>query len=78
MIILRISRIVTFDTSYILALLSQLISRLDASLNIHPVSSIPQVIGNTLRHKWAAEHLVPHYQNKIYDADNAFLPEIYY
>ena len=78
MITLRISRIVTFDTRRILALPSQPISELDASLNIHPVSSITQAIGNTLRHKWAAEHLVPHCQNKIYNADNAFLPEICY
>ena len=75
MIILRISRIVTFHTSQILALPPQPISGLYARLNIHSVSSITQAIGNTLRHKWAAEHLVPHYQNKI---DNVFLPEIRY
>ena len=41
--ILRISRIVTFDTTPILVLPSQPISRLDASLNIHPVSSTTQL-----------------------------------
>ena len=70
--ILRISHIVTFDTTQILVLPSQPISGLDASLNI-----ITQAIGNMLRHKWAAAHLVPHYQNKIYDADSA-LPKICY
>lgn len=48
MIILRISRIVTFDTSQILALPSQPISGLDASLNIHPVSSITQAIRSVI------------------------------
>jgi len=77
MIILRISRIVTFDTGQIWVLPPHPISGLDTSQNIHSVSSITQAIGNTLRHKWAAEHLVPH-QIKIYNADNAFLPEICY
>lgn len=66
MIILRISRIVTFDTGKILVLPTQPISGPDASVNIRPISSITQAIANMLRRKRAAEHLVPRYQNKAF------------
>ena len=77
MIILRISRIVTFDTSQILVLLPQPIGGLDASLNTHPISGVTRAIRT--RSVTSGQLSIWSRIIKIrYNADNAFLPEIYY